>query len=436
MIKMTEYAKRRKQLMQDIGPLGIVIIPSSNEILRNGDAVYAFRQDSDFYYLTGFNEPEAILVLMPKRREGEYILFNRVRNREHEIWDGPRAGQEGACEKFLADEAFPIETFEEQLSSLLVGRESVHYPIGKNKKLDDIIIRSMNSVRAKVRSGLSAPVALIDISPSLHEMRLFKSADEIAVMQKAVDITGRAHVRAMEVCKPGMYEYQLEAELMHEFNCHGARFAAYNSIVGSGKNSCILHYVTNNEKINDGDLVLIDAGAEYENYASDITRTFPANGRFSKEQRAIYELVLSAQLAVIKAIKPGALFSVMQEIVVKVITQGLIDLGLLKGKLSTLIEKQAYTPFYMHRAGHWLGLDVHDAGLYRVDGKWRKFEPGMVVTVEPGIYISADTPGVHKKWHNIGVRIEDDVLVTQKGNDVLSKHIPKQVADIEGLMAG
>jgi Xaa-Pro aminopeptidase len=254
-------------------------------------------------------------------------------------------------------------------------------------------------------------------------------------MQKAVDISARAHVRAMEACKPGIYEYQLEAELLHEFQSLGARYPAYNSIVGSGANTCILHYVTNNEKIKDGSLVLVDAGAEYQNYAADITRTFPANGRFTNEQRAIYEIVLKAQLAAIKSIKPGAPFSVMQETVVKVITQGLVDVGILKGNIAKLIEKEAYVPFYMHRSGHWLGLDVHDAGRYRVNGKWRPLMPGMVVTVEPGIYISADIPGVHKKWHNIGVRIEDDVLVTKNGCDVLSKNIPKQIADIEALMA-
>lgn len=435
MLKMTEYAKRRQQLMQDIGPLGIVVIPSAAEITRNGDAVYPFRQNSDFYYLTGFNEPDAVLVLSPKRKNGEYILFNRVRDRAHEIWDGPRAGQAGARKTFLADQSFPIEELEAMLPALILGRESIHYPIGRNEKFDQLIIRAMNKVRAQVRSGVAAPMALVDITPSLHEMRLFKSNEEIALMQKAVDISGRAHVRAMEACKPGMYEYQLEAELLHEFQCHGARYPAYNSIVGAGRNTCVLHYVSNDEKIKEGDLVLIDAGAEYHNYASDITRTFPANGRFSAEQRAIYEIVLKAQLAAIKAMKPGAPFSVMQDTVVKVMTQGLIDVGILKGKLATLIEKEAYAPFYMHKAGHWLGLDVHDAGRYRVDGKWRRFEPGMVVTIEPGIYISADIPGVHKKWHHIGIRIEDDVLITKHGNEVLSKNIPKQIADIEALMA-
>lgn len=435
MIKMSEYAKRRKDLMRNIGPAGIVILPGAKEILRNGDAVYHFRQNSDFYYLSGFAEPEAVLVLAPKRAAGEYILFNRVRDREREIWDGPRAGQEGACKDYLADQAFPIERFEEMLPELLEGRESVHYPVGLYPPFDDLLIAALTKIRAKVRAGLKSPIALVDIAPSLHEMRLFKSPAEIAVMQKAVDITGDAHVRAMQACKPDMNEYQLEAELMHEFQRRGARFPAYNCIVGAGRNSCILHYINNDAKIADGDMVLIDAGAEYANYAADITRTFPANGKFSAEQRAIYELVLESQLAAIKSVQPGAAWTTPQNVIVKIITQGLLDLGILKGELDDLIEKQAYFPFYMHRSGHWLGLDVHDGGQYRIDGKWRPFAPGMVLTVEPGIYISADIPGVDKRWHNIGVRIEDNVLVTENGCEVLSRNIPKQIADIEALMA-
>jgi len=435
MIQMTEYAKRRKTLMQKIGPNGIVVLPSAPEILRNGDAVYPYRQNSDFYYLTGFEEPEAVLVLAPNRKEGEYILFNRVRDRDREIWDGPRAGQEGAVEDYLADQAFPFSELTLMLPELLAGRESIHYPLGINREFDKILLHSVNHVRSKVRGGLQSPAAFVDITPSLHEMRLFKSPAEMATMQKAIDITATAHQRAMAICKPGMNEYQLEAELMYSFQSQGARYAAYSSIVGAGRNTCILHYVNNNQKIADGDLVLIDAGAEYENYAADITRTFPANGRFTEEQRAIYELVLASQLAAIKSIKPGVLWTNAQDIIVKVITQGLIDLGLLKGRLDDLIEKQAYFPFYMHRSGHWLGLDVHDVGRYRVETKWRTLQPGMVFTVEPGIYISADIPGVDKRWHNIGVRIEDDVLVTEKGCDVLSQRIPKTVADIETLMA-
>lgn len=435
MIKMNEYAKRRKALMQKIGTEGIVILPSNNELSRNGDAHFPFRQQSDFYYLTGFDEPDAVLILAPKRKEGEYILFNRVRDRDREIWDGPRAGQEGAVNDYLADQSHSIEELEKILPDLLIGREAIHYPLGMNKAFDKILMRALNNIRSKIRTGLPFPQAFVDISPSLHEMRLFKSSAEVAVMQKAIDITAGAHKRAMQHCKPGMFEYELEAEIMHEFIRHGARFPAYGSIIGSGRNSCILHYVTNNKRIENGDLVLIDAGAEYHNYAADITRTFPANGKFSPEQRDIYDIVLASQIAAIKAVKPGASWTNPQTVIVKIITQGLVDLGILKGNVDTLIEKNAYFPFYMHRSGHFLGLDVHDVGRYRIHNKWRNMEQGMVLTIEPGIYISADIPSVHKRWHNIGIRIEDNVLVTAKGNDVLSKQIPKSIADIEAVMA-
>lgn len=435
MIKMTEYAKRRKELMQQIGSTGIVILPASAEQIRNGDAHLPYRQQSDFYYLTGFEEPEAVVVLAPNRKEGEYILFNRLRDRDREIWEGPRAGQDGAKKDFQADQAFPISELEAKLPELLSDREAIHYPLGLNKDFDKVLMHAVNKIRAKIRGGLQSPIAFVDVTPSLHEMRLFKSAEEIALMQKAVDITAKGHIRAMQVCKPGMNEYELEAELLYEFHKNGARYTAYTSIVGAGRNSCVLHYVSNNQVIKDGDLVLIDAGAEYQNYAADITRTFPANGKFSDEQRKIYELVLESQLAAIKAVKPGASWMAAQDAILKVITQGLVDLGILKGNVDSLIEQQAYFPFYMHKSGHWLGLDVHDAGRYRVDGKWRPLKEGMMLTVEPGIYISADIPGVHERWHNIGVRIEDDVLVTAKGCDVLSHNIPKTIAEIEAVMA-
>lgn len=434
MIKMTEYAKRRQRLMKQIGPTGMVILSAASEVPRNGDAVYPFRQNSDFYYLTGFAEPEAVLVLAPRRKEGEYILFNRVRDRAREIWDGPRAGQEGACKDFLADQAFPMADLPRLLPALLDGRQTIHYTLGLNKSFEAVLFEAVNTLRAKIRSGVQSPFSFSDIAPTIHEMRLFKSPAEMALMQKAVDITAKAHLRAMRACQPGTYEHELEAELMYEFQRHGARFSAYSSIVGAGRNSCILHYVSNNARIADGDMVLIDAGSEYQNYASDITRTFPANGHFSSEQRAIYDLVLAAQLAAIKAVKPGAVWTAPQEIIVKIITQGLIDLGLLKGRLDSLIEQEAYFPFYMHRSGHWLGLDVHDAGRYKIGDKWRKLESGMVLTVEPGIYISSDIPGVPKRWHNIGVRIEDDVHVTAKGCEVLSEDIPKRADVIEAIM--
>jgi Xaa-Pro aminopeptidase len=434
MIKMTEYAQRRKQLMQKIGPTGLVILTCAPSMRRNGDSDYPFRQQSDFYYLTGFEEPEAVAIIAPKRKGGEFIIFNRVRNREHEIWDGKRAGQEGACQEFGADEAFAFAELASKLSELLEGREKIHYAIGMDKFFDKIILTTINKMRGKIRAGLQAPLGFEDITDTIHEMRLIKSPGEVALMRKAAQISAAAHIKAMQFCKPGVNEYQLEAELVYEFQKNGARFPAYTPIVGSGENTCILHYISNNQPVKSGDLVLVDAGCEYQNYASDITRTFPANGTFNKEQRAIYELVLKSQIAGIKAVRPGAAWPSMQTAIVKVITQGLVDLGILKGKVSDLIEKEAYFPFYMHKSGHWLGLDVHDVGRYKINGKWRTLQPGMVLTVEPGIYISADTAGVDKRWHNIGVRIEDDIVVTADGCDVLSRDVPKTIAEIEALV--
>lgn len=435
MLSMNDYQKRRETLIQMLEPNSIVIIPSAKEIIRNGDAVYPFRQNSDFYYLTGLEEPDAVLILAPNRKEGEYILFNRVRDRSREIWDGPRTGQEGAVKEYLADQAYPIEQFKQMLPDLLIGRNAIYYPIGKDKDIDRKIMRALNKVREKVRGGLVSPAAFIDVGTLLHEMRLIKTKAEAAVMQKAVDITANGHIRAMKACRPGMYEYELEAEILYEFKKNGAKSFAYTPIVGAGPNSCVLHYVNNHAQIKSGDLVLIDAGAEYQNYAADITRTFPANGKFNQEQRAIYELVLSAQEAAIKAVKPGESFMAAQTEIVNIITEGLRELGLLKGDRDELIESQAYFPFYMHRSGHWLGLDVHDVGRYSIDNKWRNLEAGMVITIEPGIYISADIPDVPKQWHNIGVRIEDDILITETGCKVLSSKIPKQVDEIENLMA-
>lgn len=435
MLKMTEFAKRRKQLMQKIGPTGIIILASAPIAHRNSDSTYPYRQHSDFYYLTGFEEPESVAVIAPKRKEGEFILFNRVRNRDQEIWNGRRAGQAGARKQYLADEAFPISELENKLPELLEGREHIHHTLGIDADFDALLFRATNKIRAKIRSGLHSPIAFVDITHSIHEMRLIKSPAEIALMRKAANISADAHRRAMKFCKPGMNEYQLEAEISHEFQRQGARHPAYTSIVGSGANSCILHYNENNQIIQKNDLVLIDAGCEYQNYAADITRTFPASGTFSAEQRTIYNIVLTAQLAAIKTIRPGASWIAAQNTIVKIITQGLLDIGLLKGKVSDLIDKQAYLPFYMHKSGHWLGLDVHDVGRYKALGKWRVFEPGMVLTVEPGIYISADIPGVPKRWQNIGIRIEDDVLVTKDGHEVLTENAPKTVKDIEALMA-
>lgn len=422
--------------MAQMEPNSIAIVPSAREKSRNRDVDYPFRQDSDFYYLTGFAEPEAVLVLLPGRKHGQYVLFCRDRDPEMELWDGYRAGPEGACVDYGADDAFPISDIDDILPGLLEGRERVYYAMGRHDDFDRKVMQWINVIRSKVRSGAHPPGEFLDLDHLLHDMRLFKSAAEIRMMHKAAKISAEAHKRAMRICKPGIAEYQLEAEIQHEFAKNGARFPAYSSIVGGGKNGCILHYIENSEAVRDGDLVLIDAGCELEHYASDITRTFPANGKFSKEQRALYEIVLAAQLAAIKAVKPGNHWNQPHDATVRVITQGLIDLGLLKGTLKKLIEKEAYKDFYMHRAGHWLGMDVHDVGDYKIGDEWRVLEPGMVLTVEPGIYVSPNNKKVAKKWRGIGIRIEDDVVVTKDGCNILTADVPKTVAAIEALMAG
>jgi Xaa-Pro aminopeptidase len=433
MIKMTEFAKRRKKLMERIGPTGVIILVAAPIALRSGESDYPYRQQNDFYYLTGFTEPAAIAILAPNRKEGEFILFNRPRNRQEEIWTGSRVGQTGACQDFGVDEAYPIQELEKKLPELLTGHEVIHYTLGFNHAFDKILLAAINSLRGKIRSGTQSPLTFVDLTPTVHNMRMIKSPAEIALMRKAAEISAQAHIRAMAICQPGMNEYLLEAEILYEFQRNGARFPAYTSIVGSGANSCILHYTDNNKVIANNSLVLVDAGCEYAYYASDVTRTFPANGSFSAEQQAVYEIVLAAQMAGIKTIRPGATWPAAQKAMVKIITQGLMDLKILKGNLNDLIQRQAYATFYMHSSGHWLGLDVHDVGCYKAKGKWRILEPGMVLTVEPGIYISP-TPGVAKRWHNIGVRIEDDILVTVGGNEVLSQHAPKTIKDIEAVM--
>jgi Xaa-Pro aminopeptidase len=430
-----EFARRRRELMELMGKGSIAIVPSARQVVRNRDSHFPFRQDSDFHYLCGFDEPDAVLVLAPGRRHGEYLLFCRERDRERENWDGLRAGPEGACELHGADDAFPIGDLDDILPGLIEGRERLYYAMGKQPDFDRQLMSWINKIRAKARSGAHPPGEFLDLDHFLHELRLFKSAEELRVMQRAGTISAAAHVRAMRACRPGMYEYQLEAELLHEFMRSGARSPAYTSIVGGGANGCIMHYVDNNAVLRDGDLVLIDAGCEYEHYAADVTRTFPVNGRFSAAQRALYEVVLEAQLAAIREVKPGLPWNQPHDVTVRVITEGLRDLGLLDGEAHELIELEAYRAFYMHRAGHWLGLDVHDVGDYKVAGEWRVLEPGMVLTVEPGIYIAPDNHAVAKKWRGIGIRIEDDVVVTKNARQVLTADAPKTVADIERLMA-
>ncbi|HEY6527625.1 MAG TPA: Xaa-Pro aminopeptidase [Cellvibrionaceae bacterium] len=434
-ISQSEFHNRRRALMALMEENSIAIIPSAEEKIRSRDTHYTFRQDSDFYYLTGFNEPQAVLVLLPGRATGEVVMFCRERNLEKEIWDGFRYGPEGVCAHFGADDAFPIDDVDDILPGLLEGRKRVYYALGQEANFDGRVMGWVNLIRSKVRSGAVPPGEFIDLNHLLHNLRLFKSVEEQAVMSASCELAARAHVRAMEFCKPGLFEYQLEAEILHEFAMGGAPVAAYNTIVGGGENACVLHYISNNCPLVEGDLVLIDAGCEYQGYAADITRTFPVSGRYSPEQRALYDLVLEAQLAAIAVVKPGNHWNQPHEAAVQVLTAGLVRLGLLEGEVETLIEQNAYRPFYMHRTGHWLGMDVHDVGDYKVDGQWRLFEPGMVLTVEPGLYIGKGETSVAKKWRGIGIRIEDDVLVTPEGCRVLTDAVPKKAAAIEALMA-
>ena len=429
-----EFARRRKRLMDMMGDDSIAILPTSPERTRSRDTFYPFRPDSDFYYLSGFPEPEAVMVLVPDRQHGEFVLFCRERDAKMETWDGLRAGIEGACEKYGADDAFPIEDMDDILPGLLEDRARIYYTMGNEQSFDQRVVGWVNDVRERVRTGVNAPDEFISLNHILHDMRLYKSRQELKCMREAAKIAAAAHVRAMKACKPGMMEYQIEAEFLHEFLSRGARSPAYSSIVGGGANGCILHYVENAEELKAGELLLIDAGAEYDYYASDITRTFPIDGKFTEAQKDIYEIVLQAQLAAIEQVKPGNHWNDPHEAAVQVITQGLVDLGILKGRVKTLIKELAYTKYYMHRTGHWIGMDVHDVGDYKLDGEWRMLEPGMVLTIEPGLYLPAGR-GLAKKWWNIGIRIEDDVLVTKDGYDVLSKDVPKTIEEIEGLMA-
>ena len=428
------HAQHRKQLMRMMGEGSIAILPSAPVLLRNRDVEHGFRQDSDFYYLSGFPEPESVIVLVPGRKQGPFILFCRDRDKKKETWDGRRYGPEGAVEYFGADEAYPIAELEDILPELMEHCESVYYTIGLNPEFDKHVMNCVNNLRSKARGGTHVPYEFVSLDYLLHDMRLFKHREELRLMRKSAKIAVQAHINAMQACQPGMYEYQLEAELIYHFQHNGAGWA-YQSIVGGGANSCILHYTENNQLLNDGEMVLIDAGAEYQGYASDITRTFPVNGRFNVAQREMYELVLEAQEAAFKKVMPGNHWNDPHEAAVRVLTRGMVELGLLKGNVRTLIKEKAYTRFYMHRTGHWLGMDVHDVGDYKVDDEWRLLEKGMVLTVEPGLYVPAGTRGV-KRWWNIGVRIEDDVAVTRDGHEILSAGLPRTCEEIEAVMAG
>ena len=434
-IPASEYARRRKALMAQMEPNSIAILAAAPVHIRNRDVEHIYRQDSDFQYLTGFPEPEAVLALIPGREHGEYVLFCRERDPERELWDGLRAGQDGAVRDFGADDAFPIGDIDDILPGLIEGRERVYYAIGFNQEFDHRLMDWINVIRSKARQGAQPPNEFVALDHLLHDMRLYKSAAEVKLMREAADISARAHIRAMQASRAGLFEYHLEAELDYEFRKGGAKMPAYGSIVAAGRNACILHYRENDAPLKDGDLVLIDAGCEIDCYASDITRTFPVNGRFSPEQKAIYELVLAANEEAIRHIAPGRHWNESHEATVRVITAGLVELGLLQGEVDELIAAEAYKPFYMHRAGHWLGMDVHDVGDYKIGGEWRVLEVGMAMTVEPGIYIAVDNAQVAKKWRGIGVRIEDDVVVTRTGCEVLTTGVPKRIDEIEALMA-
>lgn len=436
MISPHEFGRRRAQLAAQMKRNSVAIIGSAPERMRNSNTEYAYRQDSYFWYLTGFPEPEAVAVVVVEDGVERFILFCRDRDRALEIWNGVRAGQEGAVQHYGADEAYSITEIDQRLPALLENKQHVYANLGANAAFDQRLMGWVNEVRGKIRQGVGAPTEFTQLSRLLDEMRLIKSDVEITAMRESAHIAAKAHVRGMQMVTDGMWEYQLEAEYLHEFMRHGARFPAYNTIVGGGANACILHYVENNQVLKSGDLVLVDAGCEWQHYASDITRTYPVNGRFSAPQQALYEVVLAAQLAAIEAMQLGQPYYSGHDEAVKVLTQGLCDLGLLKGELKELIETRAYADFYMHGTGHWLGIDVHDVGAYRQDGEGRALEQGMVFTVEPGLYVAADNLSVDERWRGIGIRIEDNVVMTTKGPEVITHEVPKTVADITALMAG
>ncbi|QQD23039.1 Xaa-Pro aminopeptidase [Venatoribacter cucullus] len=431
-----EYPKRRRQLMQLMSPNSIAIIPSAPVTVRNRDVEHPFRQDSDFYYLSGFAEEHAVLVLIPGREHGEYVLFCQEKIKEQEIWTGRRVGPEAAPQVLGCDDAFPISDIDDILPGLIEGKDRIYASLGVSPEFDRQLMQWVNHIKAQVRNGATPPHEFSALDHLLHDIRLIKSPAEVALMQRACDISAEAHTRAMQMVKPGMYEYELEAELMRTFMAAGSRWPAYPSIVGTGDNACILHYTHNNAEIKDGDLILIDAGCELDYYASDITRTFPANGKFTAPQRQLYQLVLDANYAAIAQVKAGNHWNQPHEAAVRVLTEGLVKLGLLQGDVDELIEALAFRQFYMHKTGHWLGMDVHDVGEYRIDGEWRILEEGMVMTIEPGLYIAPDDDTVDAQWRGIGIRIEDDVVVTKTGCQVLTSKVVKDIDAIEALMAG
>ncbi len=441
---MKPYAARRAALIAQMQARGggVAIIPTAPEVMRNSDADYPYRHDSYFYYLSGFTEPEAFIVLVAGK-QSQSVLFCREKNPEREIWDGYRYGPQAARDAFGFDTAFAVDALDAEMPRLMADAPAIFYALGSDGKLDAQIHHWLQAVRSQARAGVSAPAAAHDVHGLLNEMRLFKDADEIGIMQRAAKISGDAHARAMRATRNGMREYQIEAELLHEFRRNGSQYPAYTSIVAAGPNACVLHYRAGDAVLKDGELVLIDAGCELDGYASDITRAYPVNGRFSAPQKALYEIVLAAQGAAIDAIKPGKRFIDSHDAAVRVLAQGMLDTGLLDkkkvGTLEDVIAKGDYRQFYMHRTGHWIGMDVHDVGEYRdaapagEEKPWRTLQPGMALTVEPGIYVRP-AEGVPEQFWHIGIRIEDDAVVTPKGCDIISSAAPKTVADIESIM--
>ena len=430
---LAEYQRRRTRLMELMAEGSIAILPSARVVYRNRDTEYPFRQSSDFYYLTGFDEPESVLVLVPGRKQGEVILFCRERDVTNEQWTGERLGPERAAQLLGVDDAFPIGDLSDILPGLIEGRSRVYYNLGEHPELERDVMMWVRSLRIRGVHGVESPDEFTVLGHLLHDLRLYKSPAEQKLIKRAADISAAAHVRAMKTARPGLNEADLEAEIVHEFMRNRARFPAYPCIVGAGANACVMHYVKNDAPLRDGDLVLIDAGAEYEYYASDLTRTFPINGKFTSAQRDLYEVVLNAQLAAIDAATPGAPYDRVHQAAIGRMVDGLVALKVLKGSRDEILETESYRRFCIHKTSHWLGLDVHDVGDYRVDDAWRALEPGMVFTVEPGIYMPSDDD-VPRAFRGIGIRIEDDVLVTRDGRDVLTEDAPKTVAEIEALM--
>lgn len=422
------------EFLAKMEPNSVAVFASAHEVRRNQDTDFEFRQDTDFYYLTRLNEPDCVAVLLPNHPEHKYVLFVRPRKREEEIWTGLRAGVEGAVRDFGADAAYDIAELDRVLPKYLQNFHTLYYRFGHNSEFDQKVFGTIKHIRERVRGGVYAPTTIIDPMTIVHEMRLRKNEDDLTSLRRAASISAEGHVAAMQHCKPGMYEYELEAVVEYVFRKSGASGVGYPSIVGAGFNSTILHYNTNNDQIKDGDVVLIDAGAEYNIFSGDITRTFPANGKFTKAQQTIYEVVLNANKEVIKMVKPGVSFMALHDHSVDVVTQGLIDIGLLTGSVKDNVACKAYEKFFMHKTGHWLGMDVHDVGRYKLDDDWRKLEPGMVFTVEPGVYIAAGAENVPEEFFNIGVRIEDDVVVTETGCEVLTTGVPKEPNEIERTM--